>query len=150
MIQYKGYIGKVEYDAEAAILHGEVIGIRDVVTFQGRSVDEVHQAFRESVDDYLDFCKERGEQPDRPFSGQFVLRIGADLHRSLSMLAQAAGKSLNAFVAECLGETARHAWPPEAKARPVRPPVSATAPTHRKQMARHEHAPRGPRKATAA
>ncbi|MGA2498577.1 MAG: type II toxin-antitoxin system HicB family antitoxin [Tepidisphaeraceae bacterium] len=150
MMQYKGYIGKVEYDAEAAILHGEVIGIRDVVTFQGRSVDEVNQAFRESVDDYLNFCKERGEEPNHPFSGQFVLRIGADLHRSLTMLAQAAGKSLNAFVAECLGETLKHAWPLESNRVPSRPRVSATAPTRKKQSAGRQHGTRVPRRATAA
>lgn len=102
MIQYKGYIGRVEFDIDANILHGEVIGIRDVVTFQGDSVAQIEKAFHDSVDDYLAFCKERGESPDRPFSGHFVLRIEADLHRRLNMLAQAEGKSLNAFVAERL------------------------------------------------
>ncbi len=61
-MQYLGYIGKVEFDPEANILHGELVGIRDVVTFQGRSVKEIEKAFRESVDDYLDFCRKRGEQ----------------------------------------------------------------------------------------
>ena len=102
MMQYKGYIGKIEFDPDARILHGEVIGIRDVVTFQGASVKDVEKAFHESVDDYLSFCKERGEQPDKPFSGHFVLRVPADLHRSLDMFAHASGKSLNAFAAECL------------------------------------------------
>ncbi len=106
MMHYKGYIGKVEFDPDARILHGEVLGIRDVVTFQGDSVPELEKAFRESIDDYLAFCKERGEQPDKPFSGQFVLRLNADLHRRLNMLAQAEGKSLNAFVAECLSRDA--------------------------------------------
>jgi predicted HicB family RNase H-like nuclease len=102
MMEYKGYIGKVELDAEAGILHGEVIGIRDVVTFQGTSVDEVEKAFRESVDDYLAFCRQRGEQPDKPCSGKFVVRVGADLHRRLDMLARMKGKSLNAVVNEFL------------------------------------------------
>jgi predicted HicB family RNase H-like nuclease len=104
MTQYKGYIGKIEFDADARILHGGVIGIRDVVTFQGTSVKEVEKAFRESVDDYLSFCKERGEQPDKPFSGHFILRLNAELHRRLDMFAHASGKSLNAFVAECLSQ----------------------------------------------
>jgi predicted HicB family RNase H-like nuclease len=64
MMRYKGYVGKVEFDAEAGVLHGEVLGIRDVVTFQGSSVEEVEQAFRESVDDYLAFCRQRGEEPN--------------------------------------------------------------------------------------
>ena len=55
MMEYKGYVGKVEYDGEAEIFHGEVLGTRDVITFQGRSVDELKTAFRESIDDYLAF-----------------------------------------------------------------------------------------------
>jgi predicted HicB family RNase H-like nuclease len=102
MMQYKGYVGKIEFDANARILHGEVIGIRDVVTFQGTSVEEIEKAFHESVDDYLSFCKERGEQPNKPFSGQFLLRVNPELHRNLDMFAHASGKSLNSFVAECL------------------------------------------------
>lgn len=104
MMRYRGYAGKVEFDAEADIFHGEVVGIRDVVTFQGRSVDEIRRAFRESVDDYLAFCRERGEEPDKPCSGNFMVRIGPDLHRRANILANASGKSLNAFVTECLAK----------------------------------------------
>ena len=102
MMKYKGYFGKVEFDAEADVLHGEVIGIRDVVTFEGKSTAEVRQAFRESVDDYLAFCAERGEEPDKPCSGKFVVRLDSDLHRQVNTLAGISGKSLNAFVTECL------------------------------------------------
>ncbi len=102
MMEYKGYIGKVEFDDEAAIFHGEIINIRDVITFQGRSVAELTSAFRESVDDYLEFCKQRGETPEKPFSGQFVTRIPPELHRQVNVAAVLAGKSLNAFVAEQL------------------------------------------------
>ena len=61
MLQYKDYTGHVEFDAEARLFHGEVIDLQDVVTFQGTSVKELEEAFRDSVDDYLEFCKERGE-----------------------------------------------------------------------------------------
>ena len=63
-MNYKGYTAVVDLDEEAGILHGEVVGTRDVITFQARSVDELEQAFRDSVDDYLAFCKERDEPPD--------------------------------------------------------------------------------------
>ena len=63
MMEYKGYIGKVEIDDAAGILHGEVINIRDEVTFEGASVAEMQKAFRESVDDYLEFCAQRRESP---------------------------------------------------------------------------------------
>jgi len=102
MMQYKGYVGKVELDPEAKLLHGEVVGIRDVVTFQAESVGGIEKAFRESVDDYLEFCKSRGEEPDKPYSGQFLVRLEPELHRRLNMVAQATGTSLNALVAEYL------------------------------------------------
>lgn len=102
MMEYKGYIGKVEFDHEAAIFHGEVINTRDVITFQGKSVSELTQAFHDSVDDYLAFCKERGEAPDKPFSGQFVTRISPELHRQINIAAAVSGKSLNAWVTEQL------------------------------------------------
>src|SRR5438270_6313866 len=102
MMQYKGYFGKVDYDDEAQILHGEVLGIKDVITFQADKASKIEKAFHESVDDYLAFCKERGEKPNKPFSGQFVVRLNADLHRQLAAIAEAGGKSLNAVVAEYL------------------------------------------------
>ncbi len=98
MMEYKGYLGKVEFDDEASIFHGEVVGTRDVITFQGKSVTELKTAFRESVDDYLAFCAKRGEEPDKPFSGHFVTRVSPDLHRRASAAASADGKSLNAWV----------------------------------------------------
>lgn len=102
MMEYKRYIGRVEYDDDASLFHGEVINTRDVITFQGKSVAELRKAFRESIDDYLAFCAERGEEPDKPFSGQFVTRISPDLHRRVSIAASLTGKSLNAWVAEQL------------------------------------------------
>jgi predicted HicB family RNase H-like nuclease len=61
MMNYKGYIGAVEFDAEARIFHGEVINTRDVITFQGRTVDELEQALRDSVDDYISWCEDASE-----------------------------------------------------------------------------------------
>jgi predicted HicB family RNase H-like nuclease len=101
-MEYKGYIGKVEIDDEAVILHGEVINIRDVITFEGKSVDEIQKAFRESVDDYLEFCAQRGESPEKPFSGKFIVRLPTELHRKAYIQAKLADKSLNGWVTEVL------------------------------------------------
>ncbi len=98
MMTYKGYHGTVSFDDKSEIFHGEVTDLRDVVTFQGRSVDELKSAFQESIDDYLDFCSERGEDPDKPFSGNFVLRIDPQLHRKLVALSREEGESLNRWV----------------------------------------------------
>ena len=102
MMKYKGYMGHVEYDDEAKIFHGEVVGLNDMITFQGRSVDALEQAFKDSVDDYLNWCKERGEKPEKTFSGTFNLRIPPELHAKLAFQAKAMGVSLNAYVAEQL------------------------------------------------
>ncbi len=106
-MEYKGYIGKIELDEESGLLHGEVINTRDVITFEGESVSEVAQAFRDSIDDYLAFCAERGEEPDKPFSGRFVIRVSPELHRRVYSHARLADKSLNGWVADMLEAAVR-------------------------------------------
>jgi predicted HicB family RNase H-like nuclease len=103
-MRYKGYTGVVEFDEESGVLFGRVIGLRDYITFQGDSVAEVTLAFRESVDVYLELCAERGESPEKPFSGQFILRINSQLHRALSNAAEELGKSLNSLIESHLEE----------------------------------------------
>lgn len=78
-----------------------------VAAFQGTSAAELKQAFTESVDDYLAFCKERGEEPEKPFSGQFVVRAEPDLHRAVSTAARRAGVSLNKWVTSTLERAVR-------------------------------------------
>ena len=102
VMHYKGYIGQVEFDEEADLFHGEVANLRDVITFQGRSVDELHDAFAESVEDYLEFCAERGETPEKPLSGKFVLRVPPKLHQHIADAAAREGKSLNAWARDVL------------------------------------------------
>jgi predicted HicB family RNase H-like nuclease len=105
MMEYKGYAGKVEFDDVAGIFHGEVINTRDVITFQGTTVDEIRGAFQESVEDYLDFCKQLGQAPEKPFTGKLMLRLTPDLHRKAFISAAQAGKSLNAWIADRIGES---------------------------------------------
>jgi predicted HicB family RNase H-like nuclease len=97
-MKYKGYTGVVELEEGSDVLFGRVIGLRDVITFQGESVAEVTQAFHDSVDDYLEFCAERGESPEKTYSGQFVLRLDPKLHRDLAIFAEELGVSLNALI----------------------------------------------------
>ena len=106
MMHYKGYIGHVEYDDKAKIFHGEVVGLKDTITFQGTTVEELDQAFKDSVDDYLAWCKKRGEKPEKTFSGTFNLRIPPDLHAKLALQAKAMGTSLNAFSTHTLRQVA--------------------------------------------
>lgn len=106
MMEYKGYIGKVEFDDAAGVLHGEVINLRDVITFQGDSVQELRQAFQDSVDDYLDYCAERHEEPEKPYSGTFTVRINPELHRDISLQAKLTNQSLNSWVTALLEQRA--------------------------------------------
>jgi Uncharacterized protein encoded in hypervariable junctions of pilus gene clusters len=80
MMKYKGYIGAVTYDDEVEIFHGEVINSHDVITFQGTCVDDIKQPFIDSVEDYLEFCHERGEKPEKPFFGKIIPRIPPEVN----------------------------------------------------------------------
>jgi predicted HicB family RNase H-like nuclease len=102
MMEYKGYLARAEFDDEANLFHGEVVNIRDVITFQGQSVAELRQAFEDSVEDYLAFCAERGEEPNRPFSGQMTVRLSPEQHRKVILAAEKAGKDLERWIAEVL------------------------------------------------
>lgn len=142
MMEYQGYIGKVEFDDEAEIFHGEIINTRDVITFQGQSVSELTKAFHDSIDDYLAFCRERGESPDKPFSGQFVTRISPELHRQVNTAAVLAGQSLNAFVTKQLQAAVHKAGAikaagKKAAAKMKKPRSAKAAPRRKKESKQH-------------
>lgn len=101
-MDYKGYTARVVFDEQAGVLFGEVEGLRDVVTFEATNTSELATAFRESVEDYLALCAERDEEPEKPYSGKFLVRVDSILHRDIAMAAARAGKSLNSFAAELL------------------------------------------------
>jgi predicted HicB family RNase H-like nuclease len=103
-MKYKNYIGIVEYDDEDQTFHGRVANIRDVVTFEGDSVAALRRAFRDSVEDYVAFCRTRGERPDKPFSGKFIARMAPELHRQASLAAAKARMSLNSWLANVVGD----------------------------------------------
>jgi len=107
MMEHKGYYaGKVTFDDDAGIFHGEVVGTRDVITFQGQSAAQLKKAFKDSVNDYLAFCSERGREPEKAFSGRFLLRIGPEEHRMVSAAAQSSGVSINAWIAHTIQQKA--------------------------------------------
>ncbi|MFT5123438.1 MAG: putative HicB family RNase H-like nuclease [Candidatus Omnitrophota bacterium] len=107
MMEYKRYVGQVEFDDDADIFHGEVINLRDVVTFQGSTVQELRKAFEESVDEYLEFCAERSGSPEKPYSGKFMVRVEPELHKMLAIGAKKERKSLNAWVHDTLAHATK-------------------------------------------
>lgn len=99
---YKGFTARVEYSEEDGCFVGHIAGIRDVIGFHGESVAELRAAFEEAVDDYLKTCKKLGQEPNRPYSGQFSLRLNPELHARAAMIAESRGKSLNAWVSDVI------------------------------------------------
>ena len=102
MMNYKGFIGAVEYDDSARIFFGEVINARTVITFQGSTVDELEKEFHASVDDYLEWCKEDGIEPEKPYSGKFNVRLTPLFHSQVAIAAKKLDISLNSFVEKSL------------------------------------------------
>ena len=98
VLSYKGYYGDINFSAVDDVFHGKLIGIDDLVTFEGDSVKQLKKAFRESVDDYLDTCKEIGKEPDKTYRGSFNIRITPELHRQAARFAALNDMTLNEFV----------------------------------------------------
>ncbi len=107
-MKYKGYTGHVEFDDEADIFHGEILDTNDVITFQGTTPDEIKSAFHDSVDDYLEFCNERNESPEKPFSGKLVLRMTPELHHNIFVHAKQSGKSINSYITDSLDKISNY------------------------------------------
>ncbi len=112
MIDYRGYTGVIEFDPELRVFTGHVIDLRDEIYFEGDSVEALEASMHRAVDHYLEVCKQRGEEPERPFSGKLNLRLGSDLHRAAAVAAAAEGESLNAWLARVVEQAARGATTP--------------------------------------
>lgn len=102
MMEFKGFAARVEYSEEDGCFIGHIAGIRDVIGFHGESVTELRAAFQEAVDDYLATCEKLGREPNKPYSGQFRLRLNPELHARAAMVAETRGKSLNSWVSEVI------------------------------------------------
>lgn len=111
ILTYKGYQGSFEYDPDADIFHGDVLHINDVVTFQGRSIDELKTALAESIEVYLEYCAKKGRKPEKPFSGSFNVRMAPEIHQRLAMQAARDGVSLNKWVIGTLAKAATNHHP---------------------------------------
>ena len=101
-MNYKGYEATIEFDNEDRLFVGRVINTRDVIVFDGLSVDELEQSFHAVIDEYLEDCQSLGKTPDKPFSGRFNLRISSELHRKAAIEASKKGISLNTLVEQAL------------------------------------------------
>ncbi|MBS3770627.1 MAG: type II toxin-antitoxin system HicB family antitoxin [Bacteroidales bacterium] len=103
-LEYKGYTGTIEYSKEDNLLYGKVLGIKGLISYEGKTGKELEEDFKEAIDAYLEDCKERGVEPEKPFKGSFNVRISAKLHKEAALLAMKEKMSLNNFVAESIRE----------------------------------------------
>ena len=107
-LEYKGYLGTVEFSAEDKVFFGKIQGINDLVLFEGESVSELEASFIESVDDYIQTCKDIGKIPHKTFKGSFNVRVNTETHKKLFMLATKKGLNLNQLVNKSLDFTVKN------------------------------------------
>jgi predicted HicB family RNase H-like nuclease len=108
-LKYGGYEGSVLFSAEDKLLHGKILGIRDLVSYEGTTVRSLEKNFREAVDDYLLFCKQEGKQPNVPYKGSFNIRVSPDIHQKASRYADEHDMKLNSVVQKALSDLLSHA-----------------------------------------
>ena len=95
VMEYKGYHTRIEFDSVSKVLHGKIEGINDLITFESDSVSEIESEFHKAVDDYLKFCEEIGQEPDKEYKGTFNIRITPELHKKLVEISFMNNESLN-------------------------------------------------------
>lgn len=98
VLQYKGYYATIHFSTEDETFFGKVMGINDLINFEGESVKELKRSFKEAVDDYLETCKKLNKAPDKTYKGSFNVRIPTELHKQAAIYAALRKISLNDFV----------------------------------------------------
>ena len=107
-LQHRGYDGSVEFSAEDKMLHGRVLGIRDLISYGGTTVRTLEKNFRDAIDEYLVFCQRRGKEPNLPFKGSFNVRVSSELHKRAALYADQHDLKLNAVVQQALQSYLEH------------------------------------------
>ena len=104
VLVYNEYIGSVHFNAEDEVFFGKIEGVEDLVSFEGKSVEELKKAFEEAVNDYITLCNESGRKSDKSYKGSFNVRIAPEIHKKAKRLALMKGISLNQFIQNAVEE----------------------------------------------
>lgn len=99
---YKGYTGSIEFSLEDDVLFGHVQGINSLISYEGETLADLKKDFEETIDFYLDNCKENNEEPEKPFKGSLNIRIPNKLHEKLAQYALSEKVSLNKEISDIL------------------------------------------------
>jgi predicted HicB family RNase H-like nuclease len=108
ILEHKGYIGSVEFNADDKVFFGKILGIKDLVTFEGESVSELEQSFHDMIEDYLQTCKKLKKEPEKTYKGSFNIRISSEMHKQAAIIASRKNISLNNFIKFALGWVITH------------------------------------------
>ena len=108
IIKHKEYYAHVQFSAEDEVFYGKILGINDLVTFEGQSVKELKKSFREAIEDYIETCTELGKVPEKTYKGSFNVRVSPDLHRDAALVAIQKNVSLNDFVKNAISYAIKH------------------------------------------
>ncbi len=108
ILQYKGYYASLHFSSEDDVFYGKILGIDDLVNFEGASVKELKKSFHEAVDDYLETCEQLGKEPNKTYKGSFNVRIPTDLHKAAAIFASVNNISLNDFIRTAINYALLH------------------------------------------
>jgi predicted HicB family RNase H-like nuclease len=102
LITYKGCGGWFERDADEDAFHGDVLCLGDVMTFQGRSTDELKQALADSIEDCFEACAQFGKEPDKLLGGSLSPRLNPRVVGRIAAGAVQRGVTLDGLAADIL------------------------------------------------
>jgi predicted HicB family RNase H-like nuclease len=109
LMRHGDYVARIVYDEEIDSFFGELINTSDVITFYGRSVENLRREMATSIEVHLEACRAKGVDPSRPYSGKFNIRLTPAEHARIAAAAAAAGKSMNTWIADTLSDAAERA-----------------------------------------
>ena len=109
IMEYKGYLGSVEFSEEDEMFFGRVLGIRSLISYEGDNAKDLIADFHNSVDEYLKWCEDEGRKPEKAYKGSFNIRISPKLHKQLVICAMSHDMTLNGYIQEIL-EKADKSW----------------------------------------
>jgi predicted HicB family RNase H-like nuclease len=102
-LEYKGYLGSVEYSKADKCLYGKVLGMaKDSITYEGYTIDELEADFKTAIESYIEGCNELGIKPRKTYNGILNIRISSDIHRKIALLAERSGISINTFIRKAI------------------------------------------------
>ena len=105
MMKYKNYKANIQYSDEDHVFHGRVVGVKSIISFEGKSVEELEEDFKNAIEHYLDMCKRKGKTPEKPTTVNFHLRLQPEIYQKAVEKAKSSGESLNTFLSKTIAHT---------------------------------------------